>query len=245
MPLLLLLLPHTHHESFANSYFCNFNLIDQFTICCLQLDCLRPRTSSSHKISPVQDRKVLMSHFSSTIISLFGLLINDLITVPKSYRTRFVFRLLLVAFLVQVAAGLERKTKSWINFHTGISHIASKHRGFIIPKAKTQRSKKKITNLKFIYLNLEMSKNAAPTAATVAANSTSISANDVENANRRSPSSPSRSDSAFWLTLNAHNFHSFLIDLRKKRFILICRQCDMTCRCWLLLTVLHAFITRA
>lgn len=24
--------PHTHHESFANSYFCNFNLIDQFTI---------------------------------------------------------------------------------------------------------------------------------------------------------------------------------------------------------------------
>lgn len=55
--LLLLLpacLPHTHHESFANSYFCNFNLIDQFAIRC--------RSSMQH-------HKFLLSHFRTIILA--------------------------------------------------------------------------------------------------------------------------------------------------------------------------------
>lgn len=87
---LLLLLPHTHHESFANSYFRNFNLIDQFAIHNLLFS---PFTAhclclSDYKISPVQHHKLLLSHFRA-IILLFGFLINDLITVERDLTSSF------------------------------------------------------------------------------------------------------------------------------------------------------------
>lgn len=115
----------------------------QFAVC---------RTKSCQR-----NHKFLMSHFR-TIISLFGSLINDLITVPKSYWTRFVSSspFACLFFGCSCIRSL-RKQKSWINFYTGVSLALSlKHRGFIIQKN---------TNLKFIYLNLNMSKTA-PTAAT-------------------------------------------------------------------------------
>lgn len=102
----------THHESFANSYFCNFNLIDQFTI-------RRPAFTALFYKKVLHKIIKFYCPIFKWLFWLLGFLINDLITVSKLYWTRFVFLSPFALCSIAVAFVPKRRKKIMNKFSYG------------------------------------------------------------------------------------------------------------------------------